>query len=41
MTGAVASYVATGQSATNLVPPAVVAGLALLSWSLRPPTRRL
>src|SRR5689334_5093422 len=41
MTGAAASYVATGQSATNLIPPAVVAGLALLSWTLRPPSRRL
>jgi DoxX-like family len=41
MTGAAASYVATGQSVTNLIPPAVVAGLALLSWALRPPTRRL
>ena len=41
MTGAAASYVATRQSATNLIPPAVVAGVALLSWALRPPTRRL
>ncbi len=41
MTGAAASCVATRQSATNLVPPAVVAGLALLSWALRPATRRL
>ncbi len=38
MTGAAASYIATRQSATNLIPPAVVAGLALLSWALRPAT---
>jgi hypothetical protein len=41
MIGAAASIVATHQSATNLIPPAVVAGSALLSWTLRPPTRRL
>jgi uncharacterized membrane protein YphA (DoxX/SURF4 family) len=42
MVGAAASYVATHQpAAANLVPPAVVAGLALLSWALRPPSRRL
>lgn len=41
MVGAAASIVATHQSATNLIPPAVVAGLALLSWALRPPNRRL
>jgi hypothetical protein len=41
MIGAAASIVAVHQSATNLIPPAVVAGLALLSWTLRPPTRRL
>ncbi|MFG3556048.1 DoxX family protein [Micromonospora sp. NPDC047557] len=41
MIGAAASIVATRQSATALIPPAMVAGLALLSWTLRPPTRRL
>ncbi|MFF0233113.1 DoxX family protein [Micromonospora sp. NPDC005254] len=41
MIGAAASNVATRQSATALIPPAMVAGLALLSWTLRPPTRRL
>jgi uncharacterized membrane protein YphA (DoxX/SURF4 family) len=41
MTGAVASHVAMHQSITNLIAPAVLAGLAILSWALRPPTRRL
>ncbi len=41
MIGAAASHVATHQSATNLIAPAVFAGLALLSWALRPATRRL
>jgi hypothetical protein len=29
------------QSLSNLVAPAAFAGLAILSWALRPPTRRL
>ncbi len=41
MIGAMASHVARHQSPTNLVAPAVFAGLALLSWALRPATRRL
>lgn len=42
MLGAAASYVAMHQStANNLVAPAVFAGLAVGSWALRPPTRRL
>jgi uncharacterized membrane protein YphA (DoxX/SURF4 family) len=41
MTGAAASYVAMHQAINNLLPPAVFAGLAILSWALRPPTRRL
>jgi uncharacterized membrane protein YphA (DoxX/SURF4 family) len=41
MTGAVASHVAMYQSISNLIAPAVFAGLAVLSWALRPPTRRL
>jgi uncharacterized membrane protein YphA (DoxX/SURF4 family) len=41
MTGAAASYVATHQSVTNLIPPLAFAGLAILSWALRPPGRRL
>jgi uncharacterized membrane protein YphA (DoxX/SURF4 family) len=38
---AAASNLAAHQSATNLIAPAVVAGLALGSWALRPPPRRL
>jgi uncharacterized membrane protein YphA (DoxX/SURF4 family) len=41
MLGAFASQAATHQSVGNLIPPAAFAGLALLSWALRPPTRRL
>ena len=42
MVGAIASFVATHQAnAANLIPPATVAALALGSWALRPPTRRL
>jgi DoxX-like family len=42
MVGAGASYVAAHQpAAANLIPPAVFAGLAIGSWALRPPTRRL
>lgn len=41
MIGAAASHLAAHQSASNLIAPAVFAGLALLSWALRPPTRRL
>ena len=42
MVGAAASYVATHQSALgNLVPPIVFLALAIGSWALRPPTRRL
>jgi hypothetical protein len=41
MVGAGASYVGAGQSPTNLIAPAVFAGLALGSWALRPPPRRL
>jgi DoxX-like family len=41
MIGAAASIVAAHQSATNLIAPAMFAGLALLSWALRPATRRL
>jgi uncharacterized membrane protein YphA (DoxX/SURF4 family) len=41
MTGAIASHVATHDSASNLIAPAAFAGLALLSWALRPSTRRL
>jgi hypothetical protein len=41
MVGAAASYVGAHQSAVNVVAPAVFAGLALGSWALRPPQRRL
>jgi DoxX-like family len=42
MVGAAASYLAMHQTAaTNLVPPTVFAGLAVGSWALRPPARRL
>ena len=41
MTGAAASYVAAHQGLSNLVPPASFAVLAIVSWSLRPPARRL
>lgn len=41
MTGAAASYVAMHQSIDNLIAPGMFAALAILSWALRPPTRRL
>jgi uncharacterized membrane protein YphA (DoxX/SURF4 family) len=41
MIGAAASYVATRQSISNLIAPGMFAALAILSWALRPPTRRL
>jgi hypothetical protein len=41
MVGAVASYVGAHGSVTNMVAPAMFAGLAVASWALRPPSRRL
>lgn len=41
MTGAAASTLATNPSIGSLIPPATFCGLALLSWAMRPPTRRL
>lgn len=41
MVGAVASQIAAHQPVGGLVAPAAFAGLALLSWAWRPPTRRL
>jgi uncharacterized membrane protein YphA (DoxX/SURF4 family) len=41
MVGAAASYVGARQSAGNLIAPAMFAALALGSWALRPPARRL
>jgi hypothetical protein len=40
MLGAAASYLATG-SVGSYIPPLSFAALALISWALRPPTRRL
>jgi uncharacterized membrane protein YphA (DoxX/SURF4 family) len=41
MIGAASSHFAAHQSASNLIAPIAFAVLALLSWALRPPTRRL
>jgi hypothetical protein len=41
MLGAAASYLATGGGAGNYIPPLSFAALALTSWALRPPARRL
>ena len=41
MTGAIASQVAMHQSLNGLIAPAAFAGLAIVSWALRPPSRRL
>ena len=41
MTGAAASQVLAHQSADNVIAPLVFAGLAIASWALRPPSRRL
>jgi hypothetical protein len=41
MIGAASSQVARHESVSNLVAPAMFAGLALLSWAWRPPSRRL
>ena len=41
MVSAAASQVATHQSISNLIAPAMFAGLAIFSWASRPPTRRL
>ena len=41
MLGAAASYLATGSSAGDYIPPLSFAALALTSWALRPPKRRL
>ena len=39
MVGAAASHLAMHQALGNLIAPAVFAGLALLSWAWRPPSR--
>jgi hypothetical protein len=41
MTGAVASQVADHQPVTGLIAPTAFAALAILSWALRPPARKL
>jgi DoxX-like family len=41
MVGAAASYLGAHQPVANVIAPAVFAGLALGSWALRPPARRL
>lgn len=41
MIGAAASHVAMRQQLSNLLAPAMFAGVTLLSWAWRPPTRRL
>jgi hypothetical protein len=41
MLGAATSYLATGGGAGDLIPPLSFAALALTSWALRPPARRL
>jgi uncharacterized membrane protein YphA (DoxX/SURF4 family) len=41
MTGAAFSHIATRDGLSNLLAPAFFVAMALLSWALRPPTRRL
>lgn len=41
MLGAAASYLATHGGPGDYIPPLTFAALALTSWALRPPTRRL
>lgn len=41
LTGAAASHAASGDPATELIAPMVLTALALLSWALRPTSRRL
>jgi hypothetical protein len=41
LTGAAASWAAHGDPANELIAPLVLAGLALISWALRPQSRRL
>ena len=41
LTGAFASHVACGDDARHVWLPLILAGIALASWALRPPDRRL
>ena len=40
-TGAVASHIATGDDLRHILVPALFAIVAIASWALRPPSRRL
>lgn len=40
-TGAAASHLVVGDGAGSVVAPIVFTGLTIVSWALRPPTRRL
>jgi uncharacterized membrane protein YphA (DoxX/SURF4 family) len=41
LTGAAASHYAVGDSPKDIVTPIIIALIAVASWSLRPPSRRL
>lgn len=41
MTGASISHIAVNSSIFHVVTPLIIAGLAVLSWYLRPPSRKL
>jgi uncharacterized membrane protein YphA (DoxX/SURF4 family) len=41
LTGAAASFIAHRDPANELIAPLILASLALISWALRPPSRRL
>ena len=41
MTGASVSHIIVKDSAFHIIVPLVIAGLAVCSWYLRPPTRRI
>lgn len=41
MTGASVSQIAAGSPAFHIIVPLVIAGLAIASWYLRPPSRRI
>lgn len=41
MTGASISQIASGSPVSHIIIPLVIAGLAVMSWYLRPPSRKL
>ena len=41
MTGASISHIATNDSMFHIIAPLIIAGLAICSWYLRPPSRRI